>query len=125
MEPHFFTNKVVGIISALLGVAGLTVFWIPPKLRGKQGIAVGILIGGVASIMSVLFGEIAITYFKLDPFDIEVRMAVNGAIGIVSLPLMGWLSNFFEKRSGKDIVQIANELRGKSTPNSSEEETTS
>ena len=39
----FLANKIMGAVAALIGVAGFAVFYIPPKLRGKPALMVGML----------------------------------------------------------------------------------
>ena len=110
----FLANKIMGAVAALIGVAGFAVFYIPPKLRGKPALMVGMLIGGVAVGFSVLFSDVVGYWLGLDMSNPEIRIAVNGVGGIVSIPIMGWLANFVEARQEKDIIEVVADLRNAS-----------
>lgn len=116
MEPTtttaagFAISKIYYALAGLFGGFGLSFFWQPAKLKGHSRAAAGAIIGGVSVGASVIFGGALAVFFGLDPHDANVALSVGGGIGIFALAVLSLVANFFDKREGKDILEVAQEI---------------
>lgn len=111
MELQFLINKITAIIGALIGSAGISVFWTPPRLREKSRLAAGIMIGGVSSGSAVIFSGFIMQKLGFSPTDIDNILAVGGLIGILAMPVMGWIGNYLHEKEDETITDVAKELK--------------
>jgi Na+(H+)/acetate symporter ActP len=109
----FIVAKIYYGISALFGGLVLSFFWKPERFKQYTPVAAGALIGGISVGSGVIFGGALAVYLGMNPNDANTALALGGAIGIFAVGIISWLANFFDKRQGKDILEVAQELRGK------------
>jgi hypothetical protein len=109
----FAISKIYYAVAGLFGGAALAFFWTPAKLSKHGRMAAGAIVGGVSVGSAVIFGGALAVYLGMDPNDANTALAVGGAVGVSSVAIISLLANFFEKREGKDLLEVVNEVRGK------------
>ncbi len=118
MEPvvaatSFAISKIYYGLSALFGGFMLSFFFMPAKLKQYKPVAAGAIIGGISVGSGVIFGGALAVYLGMNPNDANTALAVGGAIGLTAVAIVSWIANFFDKRQGKDILEVAQEIQGK------------
>jgi len=43
--------------------------------------------------------------------NIDIALGIGWVIGIASVGIVAWVANFLEKREGKDILEVATEVK--------------
>ena len=118
MEPavaatSFAISKIYYGLSALFGGFMLSFFWKPDRLKKHAPLAAGAIIGGISVGSGVIFGGALAVFLGMNPNDANTALALGGAIGLSSVAIISWLANFFDKRQGKDILEVVQEVQGK------------
>lgn len=118
MEPTstttvaYILSKGAAALAGLFGGLSVSIFWQPKKLHQHGKLAAGAIIGGIAVSAAFTTGGIIARWVGLDFQEVDVALGLGYAIGAVSVGLIAWLANFFDRREGKDILEVANEVRG-------------
>ena len=117
MEPTstaasgYVISKGATAIAGLFGSLSMSFLWMPKKFRDHSRLAAGAIIGGIGVMAAIALGGLLIRQFGLDPESLDVALGVGYLVGAMSLGVIGWLANFFEKREGQDILQVAQEIK--------------
>ena len=117
MEPTTTAASGVLLSKWLYGLAGLfgatsvAFFWQPKKLREHGKLTAGAIVGGLGAVAPVMLGAIIARYFGYDETNPDVALAIGYIGGASSIGVIGMIAAFFEKREGKDIVEVAQEVR--------------
>lgn len=109
----FIVAKIYYGISALFGGLVLSFFWKPDRFKQYTPVAAGALIGGISVGSGVIFGGALAVWLGMNPNDANTALAVGGAIGLTAVAIVSWLANYFDKRQGKDILEVVKEVQGK------------
>lgn len=91
----------------------LSFFWKPERFKQHTPMAAGAIIGGISVGSGVIFGGALAVWLGMNPNDANTALAVGGAIGLTAVAIVSWIANFFDKRQGKDILEIVQEVRSK------------
>jgi Na+(H+)/acetate symporter ActP len=108
----FIVAKIYYGISALFGGLVLSFFWKPERFKRYTPVAAGAIIGGISVGSGVIFGGALAIYLGMNPNDANTALALGGAIGISAVGILSWIANTFDKCKDKDILEVAQELRG-------------
>lgn len=117
MEPTssaaggFVIGKGLSALAGLFGGLSVSFFWQPKKLHAHGRLAAGAIIGGIAVSAAFTLGGLIITYFGFDPNHVDAALAIGYLVGVLSVGFVGLLAAFFEKREGKDIVEVGQEIK--------------
>ena len=109
----FIVAKIYYGISALFGGLVLSFFWKPDRFKQHTPMAAGAIIGGISVGSGVIFGGAVAVWMGMNPNDANTALAVGGAIGLTAVAIVSWIANFFDKRQGKDILEVVKEVQGK------------
>jgi len=121
MEPTSTAAGGFAITKVYLGLSALffsmvTLFLLKnPALRNYGKTATGVIVGGTAVGTSVIFGGWLTVYLGLNPHDADTAMAVGGLIGFFSFTIIKSFVAFFDRLDGKDIVEVAVEVKKAAT----------
>lgn len=107
----FAVGKLLSGIAGFFGGLSISFFWQPKKLHSYGKLAAGAIIGGISVAASIALGGIIAGRLKLDMNDADTALGVGYLIGIASVGIISFLANYFDKRDGQDILEIADELR--------------
>lgn len=118
MEPastttaSYVISKGAAALAGLFGGLSVSFFWQPKRLHQHGKLAAGAIIGGISVSAAFALGGIIARWIGLNFADIDVALGLGYAIGVLCVGVIAWLANFLEKREHKDILEVANELRG-------------
>jgi hypothetical protein len=121
MEPTstgatgFILSKIFYGIAGLFGGVTLSFFWQPARLRKHGRVAAGAIVGGASVFCAVVFGGALSIFLGLDPHDANIALAIGGGVGILSVGIISFLANFFDKREHHDIVEVVQEIKAVAT----------
>lgn len=109
----FALGKLLSGVAGFFGGLSVSFFWQPKKLHSYGRFAAGAIIGGISVAASIALGGIVASKLRLDMNDADTALGMGYMIGIVSVGIISFLANYFDKRDGQDILEIAQELKGK------------
>jgi len=105
-------GKILSGVAGFFGGLSVSFFWQPKKLHEYGRLAAGAIIGGISVTAAIALGGIVASKLKLDMNDADTALGMGYLIGIVSVGIISFLANYFDKRDGHDILEVASELRG-------------
>jgi hypothetical protein len=117
MEPTttaasgYAISKGATALAGLFGSISMSFLWMPAKFREHSKLAAGAIIGGIGVMAAIGLGGLLIKQFGLDPESLDVALGVGYLVGALSLGVIGWIANFFEKREKKDILEVYKEVK--------------
>jgi len=107
----FVISKALTAIAGFFGGLSVSFFWQPKKLNQHGKLAAGAIIGGISVAASFTLGGIIARETGLDFTDADVALGVGYTVGVVSVGIISFLANFFDKREDLDILEVAQELK--------------
>lgn len=107
----FAIGKALTAIAGFFGGLSVSFFWQPKKLHQYGKLAAGAIIGGIAVAASITLGGIISHYMGVDVNNSDAALAIGYVIGVMSVFVLSILVNFFEKKEGKDIFEVASEMK--------------
>jgi hypothetical protein len=108
----FAISKIYYGLSALVVSMAVLFMRKNPKLNNHGRIATGAIVGGSAVGFGVTFGGFIAIKLGMNPDDANVASAIGGTIGLFTFTVVKVLVNWFDKMEEKDIVEVAQEVRG-------------
>lgn len=116
MEPTtsaaYGISKVWYAVGGIFGSGVVGAFWQPAALSEYGKYTKGVIIGGIGAGFPVMMGAFIASYLGLDPHSADVGMFIGTCVGLLSLGMVGFLTQYFKKREGQDILQVVQEARG-------------
>lgn len=112
----FALGKLLSGVAGFFGGLSVSFFWQPKKLHEYGRLAAGAIIGGISVAASMALGGIVASRLRLDMNDADTALGMGYLIGILSVGIISFLANYFDKRDGQDILEVARELKGKKKP---------
>jgi hypothetical protein len=106
-----WVSKGLMIASGLFGGLSLSFFWQPEKFHKRGAFMAGAMTTAIGMTSTFAIGGAVCSWLGLAVQDIDSVMAVGFAIGLSSVGVIGWISNFFDKREDMDIMQIREEFK--------------
>ena len=110
-ESIDWVSKGLMIASGLFGGLSLSFFWQPEKFHKRGAFMAGAMTTAIGMTSTFAIGGAVCSWLGLATQDIDCVMAVGFAIGLSSVGVIGWISNFFDKREDLDIMQIREEFK--------------
>ncbi len=121
MEPvtsgGFVLSKWLYAVAGLFGATSVSFFWQPKKLKEHGKLTAGAIVGGLGAVAPVMLGAVIARYFGFNETNPDVALAIGYLGGAVSVGVIGMSASFFEKREGRDIIEVADEMRGSKSAN--------
>lgn len=108
---YSITKTIFLSLAGLFGSTSLAFFWQPKKLHAHGKMAAGAIVGGIGVGSAVTLGGVIMRYLGLDDTSADVALGVGYVVGLMSIGLIGLIASFFEKREGKDILEVVKEVR--------------
>lgn len=112
----FALGKLLSGVAGFFGGLSVSFFWQPKKLHAYGKLAAGAIIGGISVAAAIALGGVVSSKLGIDMSSPDNALGIGYMIGIVSVGIISFLANYFDKRDGQDILEIANELKGKKKP---------
>jgi hypothetical protein len=106
-------SKGAAAIAALFGGLSVSFFYQPKRLHQFGRLAAGAIIGGISVGASFALAGLIATQVGLDFNDFDTALGIGYVVGMMSVGVIAWIANFLQKREEKDILEVAQELRGK------------
>jgi hypothetical protein len=108
----FAVGKVLSGVAGFFGGLSISFFWQPKQLHQHGKLAAGAIVGGIAVAAAFALGGVAAHYLGLNINEADTALGIGYCIGVLSVGFISFVANFFDKREGQDILQVAKELKG-------------
>jgi len=109
----FLIEKLAPAIGGLFGGLSLAMFWTPEKLQEKGKIASVFIAGGISAMAGFAFTGIAAEKLGVSVIKIDMLIGLAWVLGLVSVAVINWVSNYMVKKEHMDIQEIANDIKRK------------
>jgi hypothetical protein len=109
----FLIEKLAPAIGGLFGGLSLAMFWTPEKLQEKGKIASVFIAGGISAMAGFAFTGIASEKLGVSSEKVDMLIGLAWVLGLVSVAVINWVSNYMVKKEHMDIQEIANEIKQK------------
>lgn len=104
-------SQCLAALAGLFGGLSVSFFWQPKKLHQHGRLMAGIIIGAISVSMTITLGRLITRWLGMNFSDSDIAMGMGYVIGAFSVGLIAWLANFFNRREGRDILEVAGELK--------------
>lgn len=108
---HFFISQILAAFAGLLGGLSISFFWQPRKLHRHGRFSAGLIIGSISVGATFALGGIVSRWLGMNFREADTAMGLGYVLGAVSVGVIAWLANFFNRREDDDILEIAGELK--------------
>jgi len=109
----FLIEKLAPAIGGLFGGLSLAMFWTPEKLQEKGKIASVFIAGGISAMAGFAFTGIASEKLGVSSEKVDMLIGLAWVLGLVSVAVINWVSNYMVKKEHMDIQEIAKEIKQK------------
>ena len=106
MLDNFLIEKLAPAIGGLFGGLSLAMYWTPEKLQEKGKVASIFIAGGISSMAGFCFTGAAAE-------NLDMLIGLSWILGLCSVAVINWISNYMSNREHMDIKEIADELKRK------------
>src|SRR5471032_1035006 len=117
---NFFVSQILAAFAGLFGGLSISFFWQPKKLHRHGRFSAGLIIGSISVGATSALGGIVSRWLGMNFNEADTAMGLGYVVGAVSVGMIAWLANFFNRREDDDILEVAGELkrvaRGMSKP---------
>jgi hypothetical protein len=113
MPEGFLIEKLAPAIGGLFGGLSLAMFWTPEKLQEKGKIASVFIAGGISAMAGFAFTGIAADKLGINFDKVDMLIGLAWVLGLCSVAVINWVSNYMVKKEHMDIQEIANEIKRK------------
>ncbi|EOC0265748.1 hypothetical protein ACI0ZQ_002904 [Cronobacter dublinensis] len=108
---HELLSQCLAALAGLFGGLSVSFFWQPKKLHQHGRLAAGIIIGAISVTTTFTLGGFISHWLGMNFRDSDIAMGIGYFVGALSVGMIAWLANFFNRREGHDILQVAGELK--------------
>jgi uncharacterized protein (DUF4213/DUF364 family) len=109
----FLIEKLAPALGGLFGGLSLAMFWTPEKLQEKGKVASVFIAGGISAMAGFAFTGIAAEKLDINSEKLDVLIGLAWVLGMCSVAVINWVSNYMVKREHMDIKEIADEIKHK------------
>jgi hypothetical protein len=109
----FLIEKLAPAIGGLFGGLSLAMFWTPEKLQEKGKVASIFIAGGISSMAGFSFTGIAADKLNVSYDKLDMLIGLAWVLGLCSVAVINWVSNYMSKREHMDIQEVAAEIKRK------------
>jgi hypothetical protein len=113
MPDGFLIEKLAPAIGGLFGGLSLAMFWTPEKLQEKGKTASIFIAGGISAMAGFAFTGIAAEKLGVSSDKLDMLIGLAWILGLGSVAVINWVSNYMSKREHMDIQEIAAEIKRK------------
>jgi len=113
MPDGFLIEKLAPALGGLFGGLSLAMFWTPEKLQEKGKVASVFIAGGISAMAGFAFTGIAAEKLGISSEKLDVLIGLAWVLGMCSVAVINWVSNYMVKREHMDIKEIADEIKHK------------
>ena len=113
MPEGFLIEKLAPALGGLFGGLSLAMFWTPEKLQEKGKVASVFIAGGISAMAGFAFTGIAAEKLGISSEKLDVLIGLAWVLGMCSVAVINWVSNYMVKREHMDIGEIAEEIKHK------------
>jgi hypothetical protein len=113
MPEGFLIEKLAPALGGLFGGLSLAMFWTPEKLQEKGKVASVFIAGGISAMAGFAFTGIAAEKLDINSEKLDVLIGLAWVLGLCSVAVINWVSNYMVKREHMDIKEIADEIKHK------------
>jgi hypothetical protein len=113
MPEGFLIEKLAPALGGLFGGLSLAMFWTPEKLQEKGKVASVFIAGGISAMAGFAFTGIVAEKLDINSEKLDVLIGLAWVLGMCSVAVINWVSNYMVKREHMDIQEIADEIKHK------------
>ena len=114
MVPEgFLIEKLAPALGGLFGGLSLAMFWTPEKLQEKGKVASVFIAGGISAMAGFAFTGIVAEKLSIDSEKLDMLIGLAWILGLCSVAVINWVSNYMVKREHMDISEVAEEIKQK------------
>lgn len=107
----FVIGKGLSALAGLIGGLSISVFWQPEKIKQHGRLAAGAIIGAISVGGAFTLGGLVARWAGLDLADMDTALGIGFILGVASVGLINFIANFFDRREGQDILEVAKEVQ--------------
>ena len=109
----FLIEKLAPALGGLFGGLSLAMFWTPEKLQEKGKVASVFIAGGISAMAGFAFTGIVAEKLDINSEKLDVLIGLAWVLGMCSVAVINWVSNYMVKREHMDIGEVADEIKHK------------
>ena len=113
MPEGFLIDKLAPALGGLFGGLSLAMFWTPEKLQEKGKVASVFIAGGISAMAGFAFTGIVADKLSIDSEKLDMLIGLAWILGLCSIAVINWVSNYMVKREHMDISEVAEEIKQK------------
>ena len=113
MPDGFLIEKLAPALGGLFGGLSLAMFWTPEKLQEKGKVASVFIAGGISAMAGFAFTGIVAEKLSIDSEKLDMLIGLAWILGLCSVAVINWVSNYMVKREHMDISEVAEEIKQK------------
>ena len=113
MPEGFLIDKLAPALGGLFGGLSLAMFWTPEKLQEKGKVASVFIAGGISAMAGFAFTGIVAEKLSIGFDKLDMLIGLAWILGLLSVTVINWVSNYMVKREHMDIKEIADEIKHK------------
>ena len=113
MPEGFLIDKLAPALGGLFGGLSLAMFWTPEKLQEKGKIASVFIAGGISAMAGFAFTGIVADKLSIGTDKLDMLIGLAWILGLCSVAVINWVSNYMVKREHMDIGEVAEEIKHK------------
>ena len=113
MPEGFLIEKLAPALGGLFGGLSLAMFWTPEKLQEKGKVASVFIAGGISAMAGFAFTGIVADKLSIGSEKLDMLIGLAWILGLCSIAVINWVSNYMVKREHMDIGEVAEEIKNK------------
>jgi len=113
MPDGFLIDKLAPALGGLFGGLSLAMFWTPEKLQEKGKVASVFIAGGISAMAGFAFTGIVAEKLNIGSDKLDMLIGLAWILGLCSVAVINWVSNYMVKREHMDISEVAEEIKQK------------
>jgi uncharacterized protein (DUF4213/DUF364 family) len=113
MPDGFLIDKLAPALGGLFGGLSLAMFWTPEKLQEKGKVASVFIAGGISAMAGFTFTGIVAEKLSIGSEKLDMLIGLAWVLGLLSVAVINWVSNYMVKREHMDISEVAEEIKQK------------
>ncbi|WP_051931036.1 MULTISPECIES: hypothetical protein [unclassified Rahnella] len=107
----FLLSQILASFAGLFGGLSLSFFWQPKRLHQHGPVSAGVIISSISVGAAFALGGLVSGWLGMNFNQAVNAMGLGYGLGVVSVGMIAWLANFFNRREDDDILEIAEELQ--------------
>lgn len=110
-SQSFLISQILAAFSGLFGGLSISFFWQPKKLHQHGRFSAGIIICSISVAATFALGGLVSRWLGMNFDQADNAMGLGYGLGVISVGVIAWLANFFNRREDSDILEVAGELK--------------